>query len=100
MVNQPILRGLESYHSDMSYPRSLPPNVVLAMSLPSLHALQKHPYALVMKTRARMGSKTTRQMKRDPIKAACVHHASPGAPQWLIGMSAALYGTTKADGVP
>jgi len=40
-------------------------------------------------------------MKRDPIKkAAGVHHVSPRAPQWLIGMGAALYGKTKADGVP
>ena len=33
--DQPILRGLESYQSDMSYPRSAPPNVV-AMFLTSL----------------------------------------------------------------
>jgi hypothetical protein len=32
--------------------------------------------------------------------AAGVHHAGSGAPQWLIGIGAALYGKAKADGVP
>jgi hypothetical protein len=43
MANQPILSGFESYQSDISYPRSLSPNVVaFAMFLPSLHVLEDH----------------------------------------------------------
>jgi hypothetical protein len=49
MVNHPIFRGLESYQSDMSYPGSLPPIVVvLAIVLPSLHALEDHLCGLVL----------------------------------------------------
>ncbi len=42
--------------------------------------------------------KKGRHETRDSIQAACVHHAGPDAPQWLIGMCAALRGKTRADG--
>jgi hypothetical protein len=49
IVNQPILRGLESYQSDISYPGALPPIVVvLAMFLPSLYVLEDHLCGLVL----------------------------------------------------
>jgi hypothetical protein len=49
MANQPILRGLESYQSDISYPGSLRPIVaVLAIVLPSLHVLEDHLCGLVL----------------------------------------------------
>jgi hypothetical protein len=34
------------------------------------------------------------------MQAACVHHASSGAPQWLIGMCVASRGKATADGEP
>src|SRR5207253_3618523 len=43
IANHPILRGLESYQSDMSYPRSLPPHVVeLAIHGPPFYVIETH----------------------------------------------------------
>jgi hypothetical protein len=34
------------------------------------------------------------------MQAALIHHAGPDAPQWLIGICAALRGKARADGEP
>ena len=47
-----------------------------------------------------MGLKATRQGRYDSIPGACVPHACPGSPQWLIGYVFPLRGKATADGEP
>src|SRR5437016_8434639 len=95
MVNQPILRGFESYQSDMSYPRSLPPIVVvLAMFLTSFQTSQNNTQTPLL-----CGDNTQPSEKRvknssseetQPNEVVGVSHASPGTQRgssiclWLL----------------